>query len=145
MARVPLQGGGELDLTPAAHWPQPVVTGSIEQDRGPILVTVEYRIDPRRTTDFLAALEPLAQARKRDGAFAWGVFRDAAEPDRFLEYFFEEIWAEHLRHHARVTESDREVQARVQEFHKEPEPPRVTHYLAPDGSTTAPATSESLQ
>ena len=86
-ARVPLQGGGELDLTPAAHWPQPVVTGSVEQDRGPILVTVEYRVDPRRATEFLAALEPLAQARRRDGAFAWSVFRDAAEPDRFLEYF----------------------------------------------------------
>ena len=110
MARVPLQSAGDLDLTPTAHWPQPVVTGSIEPDRGPIMVTVEYRVDPRRAADFLAALDVLAQARRRDGAFVWGVFRDAAEPDRFLEYFFEESWTEHLRHHSRVTQADRDVE-----------------------------------
>jgi MFS family permease len=139
MARVPLQSAGDLDLTPAAHWPQPVVTGSIEPDRGPVMVTVEYRVDPRRAADFLAALASIAQARRRDGAFAWGVFRDAAEPDRFLEYFFEESWTEHLRHHARVTQADRDVEARVRAFHKGPAAPLVTHYLPADASTTAPA------
>jgi hypothetical protein len=136
--RVPLQAGGELDLAPAAHWPQPVVAGSIEHDRGPVMVTVEYRVDPGQATAFLETLESLAQARRRDGAFAWGIFCDAAEPDRFLEYFLEESWVEHLRHHARVTQSDRDVQARVQAFHRGPEPPRVTHYLAADAAANAP-------
>jgi MFS family permease len=137
--RMPLQSAGDLDLTPAAHWPQPVVSGSIEPDSGPIMVTVEYRVDPRRATDFLSVLEVLAQARRRDGAFSWGVFRDAAESDRFLEYFFEESWTEHLRHHSRVTQTDRDVEARVREFHRGPAPPRVTHYLAADASMVPPA------
>jgi MFS family permease len=139
MARVPLQSAGELDLTPAAHWPQPVVAGSIEPDRGPVMVTVEYRVDPARAADFLMALDALAQERRRDGAYGWCVFRDAAEPERFLEYFYEESWTEHLRHHARVTQADRDVEARVRGFHKGSAPPRVTHYLAADAATTAAA------
>jgi MFS family permease len=148
-ARIPLQAGGELDLAPSSHWPQPVVTEPVANDRGPVMVTIEYRVDPRRTSEFLAALEVLAQARRRDGAFAWGVFRDAAEPDRLLEYFLEESWLEHLRHHARVTQSDREIQARVQAFHTAATPPRVTHFVAADGSAVpvaqAPSTSGALQ
>jgi hypothetical protein len=135
-ARIPLQSAGDLDLTPAAHWPQPVVAASIEPDRGPVMVTVEYRVEPRDATHFLAALDVLAEERRRDGAFGWGVVRDAADPDRFLEYFYEELWAEHLRHHARVTESDREVEARVRAFHRGAAPPRVTHYLAAAAATT---------
>jgi hypothetical protein len=77
------------------------------------------------------------------------VFRDAAEPDRLLEYFLEESWLEHLRHHARVTQSDREIQARVQGFHTAATPPRVTHFVAADGSAVpvaqAPSTSGALQ
>jgi hypothetical protein len=130
--RIPVQSGGELDLTPSAHWPEPIVAGSFEPDRGPVMVTVEYWIDPRRAADFLATLNELAQARRRDGAFAWGVFRDAAEPARFLEYFIEESWSAHLRHHARVTQADREIQARVQAFHGGDDPPRVEHFIAPD-------------
>jgi MFS family permease len=127
--RIPLQSAGDLDLTPAAHWPQPVVAASIEPDRGPVMVTVEYRVEPRDVADFLAAIDALAEERRRDGAFGWGVVRDAADRDRFLEYFYEKVWAEHLRHHARVTQSDRDVEARVRAFHKGPAPPRVTHYL----------------
>lgn len=130
--RVPLLSAGDLDLTPAAHWPQPVVAGSPEPDRGPIMVTVEYRVEPHRAADFLAELDVLARARRRDGAYLWGVFRDAAEPDRFLEYFLEESWTQHLRHHARVTQADRDVEARVRAFHRGPAGPVITHYLAAD-------------
>jgi MFS family permease len=129
-ARVPLQSAGDLDLTPAAHWPQPVIAASIEPDRGPVMVTVEYRVDPRHAADFVAALGVLAAERRRDGAFGWGVVRDAADSGRFLEYFYEEAWAEHLRHHARVTQADREIEAKVRAFHEGAAPPRVTHYLA---------------
>jgi MFS family permease len=130
--RIPLQSGGELDLTPSAHWPQPVLYGPVENDRGPMMVIVEYRVDADRATSFFASLRLLEQARRRDGAFAWAVFRDAAEPGRFVESFWEESWLVHLRHHERVTAADRDVQAAVQAFHLGPEAPRVTHYVAVD-------------
>ena len=82
-----LQGGAELDLTPSMHWPAPVTTREIEHDRGPVLVTVEYRIDPKDRNAFLAALDQLCRERRRDGAYRWGVFEDAAQDGRFVETF----------------------------------------------------------
>ena len=115
----------------------PLVAGAIDTDRGPVMTTVEYRIDPGRAPEFLSALNELAHARRRDGAFAWGVFRDAARPDRFLEYFLEDSWLEHLRHHERVTEVDRDIQARVRAFQVGADAPVVTHYLAADAAVQA--------
>ncbi|WP_454621927.1 MFS transporter [Bradyrhizobium cenepequi] len=121
--------GVDVDLTPSLHWQPPVVSGTIEQDRGPVLVTVEYRIDPAKRRAFLAALDRLGQERRRDGAYAWGVFEDAADPARFVETFLVESWLEHLRQHERVTNADRVLQAHVQRFHLEGAP-KVTHMIA---------------
>lgn len=54
-----------------------------------------------------------------------------------MEYFLEESWLEHLRHHQRVTQADRELQALVQQFQVGTEPPKVTHYLAGDSERDA--------
>jgi predicted MFS family arabinose efflux permease len=126
-----LQQGAGLDLTPSMHWPAPVVAGAVEPDRGPVMVTVEYRIDPKNAAAFLEALHTLADARRRDGAFAWGVFEDVAFPGRYLEYFLEASWLEHLRHHERTTEADHVVQDLVLGYHQGEDGPRVSHFLAP--------------
>lgn len=124
-----LQSGADIDLMPAMHWPTPVLLHEIYADRGPMLVTVEYRIDPRNREEFLAALEGFAHERRRDGAYAWGVFEDAAEEGRFLETFLVESWLEHLRQHERVTHADRVLQDAVHRFHLEGIP-KVTHFIA---------------
>jgi len=93
------------------------------------MVTVEYQIDPRDREDLTRALAELSRARRRDGAFAWGLFEDVARPGRYLEYFMEESWIEHQRHHERVTKSDAEIQKRVAAYHNGEPPPRVTHLL----------------
>jgi len=120
---------GAVDLTPSMHWPAPIATHGVEQDQGPVLVTVEYRIDPADRDEFLAALERLAQERRRDGAYAWGVFEDAAEEGRMLETFLVESWLEHLRQHERVTNADRVLQSTVQRFHTG-SAPKITHLIA---------------
>jgi hypothetical protein len=120
-----------LDLTPSMHWPEPVVARDVPQDRGPVMVIVEYRVREDDCQAFVAAVTELSHARRRDGAFAWGLVEDVAQPGRFLEYFMEPSWLEHLRHHERVTEADRLLQEKVRIFHRGEEPPRVTHYLAP--------------
>lgn len=132
--RFHLQGGAELDLAPSSHWPQPIVTANAEADAGPVMTTVEYRVDPAKIQSFMAAIGDLENERRRDGAFAWGIFQDTAEPGRMLEYFIEESWLEHLRHHERVTQADRDIQARVHALHIGSDPPRVTHYLAGDAT-----------
>jgi len=92
-------------------------------------VTVEYRIRPRDREAFLEAIAKLEHGRRRDGAYAWGVFEDAAEEGRMLETFLVESWMEHLRQHERVTQADRIVQEAVEGFDLTGEP-KVTHFIA---------------
>ncbi len=124
-----LQTGANLDLAPSMHWPAPIVAQDIDEDRGPVLVTVEYRIRPQDRKAFLMALEPLGHERHRDGAYRWGVFEDAAEEGRILETFLVASWLEHLRQHERVTNADRLVQDAVQRFQLSGTP-KVTHFIA---------------
>jgi MFS family permease len=136
--RFKLQTGVGVDLAASMHWPAPITTNDIEHDRGPVLVTVEYRIDPGDHAAFLAALERLAHERRRDGAYAWGVFEDTAEEGRYLETFLVESWLEHLRQHERVTNADRVLQDAVHRFHAEGAP-KVTHLIAAEpGERDAP-------
>ncbi|HXR18389.1 MAG TPA: MFS transporter [Steroidobacteraceae bacterium] len=122
-----LQTAAAIDLTPSMHWPTPVLSHHIESDPGPVLVTVEYRINDADREAFLRALDLLSHERGRDGAYAWGLFEDAAEPDRFLETFLVESWLEHLRQHKRVTNADRALQQHVHRLLKGP--PTVTHLV----------------
>jgi MFS family permease len=104
------------DLTPWAHWrtPNMLDQNSAIADSGPILVTVEYDVEPQREEDFLRAMHGYERIRRRDGAYQWGIFRDVESPSRFLEEFLVDSWAEHLRQHERLTRADSEVTERVQ-------------------------------
>jgi len=116
-----------IELTPSMHWPAPVIAQSVDYDKGPVLVTVEYRVLPEHGKAFLAALGHLARERRRDGAYAWGLFEDTAQPYRFIETFLVESWLEHLRQHERVTGADRVLQERI--HHLLRDEPTVTHLV----------------
>jgi predicted MFS family arabinose efflux permease len=124
-----LHPGRGLDLTPSMHWPAPVASHPIDHDRGPVLVTVEYRIRPQDRREFLRALQQLGHERRRDGAYRWGVFEDAADEGRVVETFLVASWTEHLRQHERVTNADRLLQESVEHFHLG-DAPKVTHFIA---------------
>jgi len=132
--RWPLQSGPAADLTPSMHWPEPVLAAGVDQDAGPVLVTIEYHVAAENREAFLAALVPLCHERRRDGAYDWNVFEDTTHPERMIETFLTDSWLDHLRQHQRVTRADRAAEERVQRLAREP--PRVTHYIAarPRGS-----------
>ena len=127
----PLDAAAGLDLKPSQHWAAPALAAPVPDDRGPVLVTVEYRIDPARAAEFLSAMRAVETERRRDGAFAYGLYEDAADPGRWLEWFLVESWAEHRRQHARVTRADADGQERAKAFHIGASPPAVRHHLAP--------------
>ena len=105
-----------------------LLAGAVEDDAGPVMVTVEYRVSVENRAAFLAAINRFGHERKRDGAYAWGVFEDTAHPGRVLETFLVDSWLEHLRQHQRVTKADRALEKQV--FGLAREEPRVTHYIA---------------
>ncbi len=128
-ARYRLRGGKGLNLSPSVHWPAPVVFNAPQPDEGPVVVTVEYAIEPGRRSDFLHAMRRVRRIRRRDGAISWALLGDVADPARFVETFVVESWLEHLRQHERVTISDRASLERARAFHVGGVPPRVTHFL----------------
>jgi len=129
-ARLRLTGSRELDNTPSLHLPEPALLVERHPEHGPVLVTVEYFIDPKSGADFARAMESLRKIRRRDGAIRWGLFEDAAVPGRYIETFVVDSWAEHLRQHERMTVSDREVESKARAYHRTADPPIVTHWIA---------------
>lgn len=121
---------GDADLVPSNHWPEPLTAAPVEYDRGPVLILVEYRIDPTERPAFLACLTRLSADRRRDGAYDWGVSEDASDPAVVLEWFKVESWAEHLRQHRRVSKAAADVQDEVLRFHRGDAPPIVRHLLS---------------
>jgi MFS family permease len=128
--RFRLVGDHSLSLTPSAHWPEPVMLIDTKASEGPAITLVEYRIDPKTVGEFLEAMKELRRIRQRDGAIRWTLLRDTANPQRFLESFVTESWADHLRQHERVTAENREVEERAEAFHLGPKPPKITHLIA---------------
>lgn len=126
-----LAPGADLDFTPSS-WAEPAMAGPIEDERGPVMVTVEYLIDPKSSREFLSVLDEIAPSRKRDGAFAWGVFEDVAQPGRYMEYFMTESWLEHLRQHERVTKADEAMTKKLRAFHIGKKKPVIRHFVSPE-------------
>ncbi|MBO6755124.1 MAG: MFS transporter [Roseibium sp.] len=120
------------DLSPSMHWPEPVVDDSLEADRGPVMILIDYEVKPEDQDGFLDAIRRFSQERRRDGAVDWHVFQDAENLTRWTESFTMTSWLEHLRQHDRVTRADAVLQAEVQKFHSGAEPPKVRHLIAPD-------------
>lgn len=130
--RFPLAAEGALDLAPSLHWGAPVLAAEIAPDRGPVLITIEYRVAPEAVSDFARAMAPMRRIRRRDGASGWALYEDAAVPGLMIESFTVPSWVEHLRQHDRVTHADRVEQEAAHAFHLGPHPPVVRHWIAPD-------------
>jgi predicted MFS family arabinose efflux permease len=129
-----------LDVNESTHWQEPELTHLLpDAEDGPVMVSVEYVIEPQRAPEFLDALKELEIQRRRDGAYQWHVFRDLADERRFFESFLVETWGEHVRQHERVLVSDRDAEQKVDAFHVgPPDRPTVRHFVAAQSNARQP-------
>jgi MFS family permease len=124
---------GEIsDFTPAHHWPDPEVADEPSLDAGPIMIQVEYCIDPPRADAFRTAMAELGQIRRHDGAMQWWLFQDTADPVYFIETWLEATWAEHLRNHERVSVAHQELERRIRDLTQTGSSVKTRHFVAPD-------------
>ena len=72
-----------------------------------------------------------------------GIFRDLENPQRYLETFLVDSWAEHLRQHERSTRADRAVTERVRSFTSGE--PIVRHLLYATANAVAQITEHGHQ
>jgi len=118
------------DLTPARILKEPVPAFPVEHRMGPVMVTVDYRIDPSRAVEFASVMRESRANRLQMGALSWGLFHDTSEPGHYIEYYLDESWADHLRRFDRFTAADADLRLRRYAFHTGSEPPKVTRYIA---------------
>ena len=117
------------DLSPWNHWRLPAILKEMGPglDDGPVLVTVEYIVDRQRVGEFVEAMHQYERVRRRDGASRWGIFHDTEAPDRYVETFLVNSWAEHLRQHDRQTLADRELEDQLRSYVRGD--PQVRHLI----------------
>ncbi len=116
----------EEDLTPSRAFNVPVTP--IAPSNGPVMVTIEYLIDPERAAAFLEVMQESRSSRLRQGALNWELLHDLGEPQRYLEQIVDESWTEHLRRFDRITGADVTLRDRKLAFHTGNEAPKITRY-----------------
>ena len=97
---------------------------------GPVMVQIEYCVDPQQAEDFLRAMHEVRRMRERDGAFGWFVARDPASEERHVEAFMAESWLDYLRQLDRMTDADHTIEDHARSFHQGSVPPTVTPIIA---------------
>jgi MFS family permease len=130
LRRQRVQSVEEMDFTPQRILREPVASIPVQPDDGPVMVTVEYSVREADARAFADVMEESRRSRLQLGALSWGLFRDASQPDRYIEYFVDESWVEHLRRFDRVTAADVQLRARRLAFHQGEQPPLVRRYVA---------------
>lgn len=123
-----------LDLSPGrlAHAlsraaPQVMIEPNPED--GPVLITVNFRIDPTRAPEFIPAAHELGRVRRRDGAIRWALFRDPFDPAHFMESYVVESWLDRQRQIERFTVADHAIRNHVMSFHIDKSPPAVSRLI----------------
>ena len=118
------------DLDVWDHWKRPTLFVEPTPDEGPVLVTVEYNVDPKKAEDFLDAMYKYQMVRRRDGASRWGIYFDSEKRGVYLESFIVHSWAEHERQHTRFTMADKKAEEQVLNFVSGE--PKVRHFIWAD-------------
>ncbi len=127
--RVRVQMGTEADVTPGVQLPDMAIAFEPLPDDGPVLIQVEYRIDPADRKDFLRAINAAEKIRRRNGATSWRVFRDLGEDGRFVERYILASWAEYIRLRSRMTMAERNKLNHVEKFQRQDVPIRVSRLI----------------
>jgi MFS family permease len=127
--RVRVRMGQEADIVPGVELPVMTLASEPLPDDGPVLIQLEYKIDPEHRHDFLQAIAEVGPTRRRNGATSWRVFRDLGEDGRYVERYVIASWAEYVRLRARMTMADSRLQQRVAEFQRSDVPIRVSRLI----------------
>jgi MFS family permease len=125
-----LEAPSEEDHTPTHPWDEPVPARPTEPDEGPVMITIDYLVDPARTAEFDAIMAETRSGRLRHGAVSWALFEDLERPGRFVEYFAHDSWADYLRRFDRFTAADEDLQARRHAFHTGGSRPGISRFIA---------------
>ena len=97
---------------------EPEVALGITPRSGPIVIEIDYRVDPAEARRFYDVMLKLQRARQRNGAFQWSLARDLADPALWTERYHLPTWTDYCRLRSRFTHADRALQEAADAFNR---------------------------
>jgi MFS family permease len=125
-----LEGGPEEDLTPVCPIEHPVLDRNIDLQAGPVMISIEYKVNTYRLPEFKDLMQQSRKSRLRQGAISWSLFEDAEKEGMIVENFVFETWADYLRRFDRFTINDLNLQERRYALHTGENPPLIVRRVA---------------
>jgi hypothetical protein len=117
---LPLPGAINLSGAELAQTPhQPDVGLAITLRSGPVVIEIDYDVDPDKARHFYDAMRLVQRTRMRNGGFDWSICRDIADPSLWTERYHCPTWGDYLRMRDRYTREDTEIQETAQKFCKQ--------------------------
>ena len=114
----PLGNDDEVDTSAVDIGYEPEVALGLTMRSGPVVIEVEYDVDPTQARDFYDVMVRLQRARNRIGAFDWSISRDIADPAIWVERYHCPTWGDYLRMRDRYTQAEYELQERADSFNR---------------------------
>lgn len=121
----------DLDFTPASdHWSLPPdLLIDPPQSDNQVLITIDYKIDPKLSDEFEQNVRELGRILKSEGMAYWELFQDTADIGHYIEIRIADTWTEHMRQHERVTKNVQVMEDRIRLLLKDGPKPIVSHYI----------------
>lgn len=128
--KIRIAGIADGDAPRHSSYTFPILDPITDYHAGPVLLTIEYLIDPARAKEFTEVMRDSRRSHLRRGALSWDLFLDPTVPGRYIEHVIDESWVEHLRRLDRLAETDVALRERRFGFHIGAEPPRISRAIA---------------
>ena len=126
----------DLDFTPSGdHWSLPPdLSIDLPQSDNQVLITIDYKIDPKLSNEFEKSVLELGRILKSEGMAYWELFQDTADIGHYIEIRIADTWTDHMRQHERVTKNVQIMEDKIRLLLKDDPKPIVSHYIGKSAS-----------
>jgi MFS family permease len=115
--RVPNVSAGDADMAELTDLPETRL--ALTPRSGPIVIELDYHVDPARARDFYGVMQQIRGIRLRTGGFSWSLARDIGNPEVWTEHYHCPTWGDYLHQRSRMTQVDRQIQTDASAFQME--------------------------
>lgn len=126
---LPLRREEALENQQVAIGNEPSVAMALTARSGPIVIEIDYRVDPENAREFYREMQAVSKARLRNGGFNWSLSRDIADIWLWTERYECPTWGDYLHMRDRFTQADRDAQQRVESYNAHTDPDRIRRRL----------------
>jgi predicted MFS family arabinose efflux permease len=126
----------DLDFTPSGdHWSLPPdLSIDLPQSDNQVLITIDYKIDPKLSSEFEQTARELGRILKSEGMAYWELFQDTTDIGHYIEIRIADTWTDHMRQHERVTKNVQIMEDKIRLLLKDGPKPIVSHYIGKSAS-----------